>query len=269
MQQLNTYIEKNFKNNKAAFARHMNVSSQQITRWINEEWVVSDNKLYSPRRDIPKFATARNAFYCEKKFPLYHVDNTDPALKKSLILDIENGEIFVDYCLGNPDIFFQRKLSFDLSTELTASEIERCINDHIDIFQAILTGARVVYNGQNFVGQYSDDAKKWITLLQDTLSDIETSEDVYILDDVDTYLEKDPFGRKYCAKSLVDVESHILKEVESSPSVVLPDDLKNNLEREILDYYNYLLSSNDLSQDMSVPNWVLEIDEFSYLKETD
>jgi hypothetical protein len=265
MQLLNTYIEKNFKNNKAAFARHMNVSSQQITRWINEEWIVNDDKLYSPRRDIPKFVMARNAFHSEKKFPLYHEDSTNPAFKKSLILDIETGEIFVDFYWGSPDIFSQRKLSFNVSTTLTASEIERCINDHIDTFQAILTGASVVYDGQNLVGKFSNDAKKWITLLRDTLSDIETSEDVYILDDVDTYLEEDPFGCKYGAKNLVDVESHILKEVESEPDIEMSDDLKNDLERAILNYYNYLLSNDELLHGMSVPTWVKQIEEFECL----
>ena len=81
MQLLAVYIEKNFKNNKAAYARHMKVSSQQITRWINE--------LYSPRRCIPKFAIASNAIYSSQKSSLHHENSTKHEHRKHLTLDIE------------------------------------------------------------------------------------------------------------------------------------------------------------------------------------
>jgi hypothetical protein len=47
------YITIHFAGNKAEFARHMDVLPQQVTKWINDEWIVVDGKIYSPRRDIP------------------------------------------------------------------------------------------------------------------------------------------------------------------------------------------------------------------------
>lgn len=47
------YIEENFAGSQAEFARQAGVSRQQVTQWINKEFIVVDGKLYSPRRDIP------------------------------------------------------------------------------------------------------------------------------------------------------------------------------------------------------------------------
>jgi len=51
---LNEYIAANFGGNQSEFARVMNVNRQQVTKWINDQWVVFDGVLYSPRRTIPK-----------------------------------------------------------------------------------------------------------------------------------------------------------------------------------------------------------------------
>lgn len=47
------YIESEFGGNNAAFARHMNVTRQQVTKWINDKWIVESGTLYAPRRVIP------------------------------------------------------------------------------------------------------------------------------------------------------------------------------------------------------------------------
>ncbi|WP_447881031.1 hypothetical protein [Serratia fonticola] len=52
------YIAANFGGNKSAFARHMGVIPQQVTKWVNEAWIVVDGKLYSPKRDIPALSSA-------------------------------------------------------------------------------------------------------------------------------------------------------------------------------------------------------------------
>jgi hypothetical protein len=46
------YINQNFKS-KAEFSRLMGVTPQQVTKWINEDWIFVDNKLYSFRRSVP------------------------------------------------------------------------------------------------------------------------------------------------------------------------------------------------------------------------
>jgi hypothetical protein len=46
------YISKRYGGNQAAFARDQGVPRQQITKWINAEFIVVDGWLYSPRREI-------------------------------------------------------------------------------------------------------------------------------------------------------------------------------------------------------------------------
>lgn len=46
------YIKLNFSGNQSEFARHLGVNRQQVTKWINDEWIVVGNKLYAPRREI-------------------------------------------------------------------------------------------------------------------------------------------------------------------------------------------------------------------------
>jgi hypothetical protein len=47
------YIAAHFGGNQSEFARHMGVSRQKVNGWISDGWIVVDDKLYSPRRDIP------------------------------------------------------------------------------------------------------------------------------------------------------------------------------------------------------------------------
>lgn len=48
------YISHNFQGNKSAFARHMEVNPQQVTKWVNDGWIVENHTLYSPRRQLPE-----------------------------------------------------------------------------------------------------------------------------------------------------------------------------------------------------------------------
>ncbi|MEQ9888855.1 hypothetical protein ABRP55_20240 [Pectobacterium zantedeschiae] len=50
------FIQKNFGGNQAAFARHMGVRPQKVQDWLNANWLVIDNQLCSPRREIPPIA---------------------------------------------------------------------------------------------------------------------------------------------------------------------------------------------------------------------
>ncbi|MEI7005948.1 hypothetical protein [Pectobacterium parmentieri] len=50
---LTEYIKKKFGGNQAAFARHMGVRPQKVQDWLNASWLVVDNQLCSPRREIP------------------------------------------------------------------------------------------------------------------------------------------------------------------------------------------------------------------------
>ena len=46
------YIEKNFDGSRKKFADALGVHKQQVTRWINEGFIVVDGQLFSPRRQL-------------------------------------------------------------------------------------------------------------------------------------------------------------------------------------------------------------------------
>ena len=46
------YIDKKFMGNQAAFARSIDVKPQQITQWLNKEFIVLNGIIYSPRREL-------------------------------------------------------------------------------------------------------------------------------------------------------------------------------------------------------------------------
>lgn len=50
---ISDYIEKYYAGNKSEFARAVGVRRDVPRRWIDDGWIVIDNKLYSPQRDIP------------------------------------------------------------------------------------------------------------------------------------------------------------------------------------------------------------------------
>lgn len=45
---IDEYVDYYFNGNKSAFARHMEVNPQQVTKWVNDGWVVDNHTLYSP-----------------------------------------------------------------------------------------------------------------------------------------------------------------------------------------------------------------------------
>ena len=47
------YIKIHFKT-QAAFAAAQGVGKQQVTQWIEKDFIVVDHILYSPRRDLKK-----------------------------------------------------------------------------------------------------------------------------------------------------------------------------------------------------------------------
>lgn len=49
---LKEWIGSNFNGNQSAFASAQGVQPQQVTQWIQKEFIVVDRKLYSPRREL-------------------------------------------------------------------------------------------------------------------------------------------------------------------------------------------------------------------------
>ena len=48
------YINLNYGGNQAAFAKAQKVKPPQITQWANKNYIVVDDVLYSPRRELNK-----------------------------------------------------------------------------------------------------------------------------------------------------------------------------------------------------------------------
>lgn len=57
---IDEYVDYYFNGNKSAFARHMEVNPQQVTKWVNDGWVVDNHMLYSPRRSVPELTVPEN-----------------------------------------------------------------------------------------------------------------------------------------------------------------------------------------------------------------
>jgi hypothetical protein len=48
------YINKHYGGNQAAFAKVQGVKPPQVTQWINKGFIVVDDVLYSPRRELSR-----------------------------------------------------------------------------------------------------------------------------------------------------------------------------------------------------------------------
>jgi len=46
------YIAANHGGSQVAFAKAQGVKPQQVTQWINKDFIVVNHKLYSPRRGL-------------------------------------------------------------------------------------------------------------------------------------------------------------------------------------------------------------------------
>ena len=49
---LNDYIKEKFNGSQLAFAIAQGVKPPQVTQWINKGFIVVDDVLYSPRREL-------------------------------------------------------------------------------------------------------------------------------------------------------------------------------------------------------------------------
>ncbi|MEP4888941.1 MAG: hypothetical protein ABJV04_02860 [Aliiglaciecola sp.] len=268
MQTVNNFSQLNFRGDKSALADFLEVPVSDVVRWSNEGWYVEDFKIFSSEQDTPQYVLANNAFYSDKEFPLYYDDNAPDQSKPSLVFDIRTGEVYVEYVYGCPGVFFRTKFCFRLSKELSPEDISLLIDRNLDKFQKILNGSSVEYNGSEFVGRYSSEAESWVESLRESLINVEPSEDFLIHEDFDSFLESDPFGKKYNATCLSDIVRHLNIEIESNSYERCSDDLKNDPESAIISYYNWLLTDCILKPNDEVPDWVFEIEELSYFKKS-
>lgn len=49
---LEDYIELHFQGNKSSFAKAMNVLPQQVTKWLKNQYIISNGKMYGMIREL-------------------------------------------------------------------------------------------------------------------------------------------------------------------------------------------------------------------------
>lgn len=98
-----------------------------------------------------------------KRFPVYaHFAGQCMPQPAYLELDIRDGSLDADYSgeIGNGvpgAVWHDLILRFKLMPETTADQIESIIKDNSELFQKILDGAEPVWNGSNWIGEFTDE----------------------------------------------------------------------------------------------------------------
>lgn len=157
------YIEKFYAGNQAAFARHADVSSQEVTNWIATNCQIHDCSLEPVKLKLPAVKTVYVFLTPNKNnFPLYEFNRREQRTYRGAIeLDISTGDICLahleswnsppQYCHG----IFRR---YEIHAGLNAADIRQLIDENIHLFQAIQTGSELVYDGRNWRGELNNDA---------------------------------------------------------------------------------------------------------------
>ena len=56
---LKDYINKYYTGVRADFARAQGVLPQQVTKWLANDWLVIDGRLYSPKQELKGYKNER------------------------------------------------------------------------------------------------------------------------------------------------------------------------------------------------------------------
>lgn len=120
---INEYIEFYFNGNKSDFARYMNVTPQQVTKWVNDNWIISNGKVYSPKRDLNRGEVMKGEInflakvLCGAEYTLAEIRNLnisgDIAKNKT-----ENAKELINYLLEafNENNYAVRMIAYDKRT---------------------------------------------------------------------------------------------------------------------------------------------------------
>lgn len=133
-----------------------------------------------------------------KRFPVF-AQYPAQSLPQSayLELDIRDGSLDADYSgeTGNAvpsDVWHNLVLRFKLMPETTSDQIAALIDEHKQTFQEILNGAEKHWNGNNWIGKFTDEANaliEWINHQDLLMCESEGG----MLDLYSSFLEHKPF----------------------------------------------------------------------------
>lgn len=131
-----------------------------------------------------------------KRFPVYtHYQGQYFPQPAFLSLDIRDGALEADYSgeFGNAvplNVWHDLVLRFKINPASTAEQIEEIINNNKQAFQAILDGSEEVWDDNNWVGKFSDEATAIMNSIM--YGDALYSEGGGMMS-LDTCLESNPF----------------------------------------------------------------------------
>ncbi|WP_111639977.1 hypothetical protein [Marinomonas shanghaiensis] len=127
------------------------------------------------------------------RFPVYRKYPQEIQAQLAFIsLDIRTGEINADYSretdnAASAAVWHSPELRFPINPETPANQIAEVIGDNSEKFQTILDGATEEWDGNNYVGRFTDEALSIIESL-----DLESNFDGGIID-IATWIETQLF----------------------------------------------------------------------------
>lgn len=110
--------------------------------------------------------TATNEFKqtSSSQFPVYcKYDNQFEAQPAFILLDIKNGSVTADYSgiVGggcSAAVYHRLELQFPINPLLNVDQIKTLIDENLAFFQTILDGSDIIWDGNNWVGTFNDEA---------------------------------------------------------------------------------------------------------------
>lgn len=227
---------------------------------------------------MEKKLIAKNCFESELRFPVFcHYDGQFETQPAFIFLDIETGEVGADYnsCIGNATTlraWHNIELHFPINPYTFVKNVEELILDNMNNFQTILDGSSVVWDGNNYVGQFNDEAQKIIEKL-DCERALYDYVDVVIFENISDFSDVLWFSND--TQTLKELATYIYE--LGNDTGYWSDELNSIecIEYEILDYWLHSLYSGDhipkkeaqlLIQDDRVDissEWLAEINEFA------
>ena len=247
---LREFIDKNFQGSQTAFARVQGVNPQQVTRWLKEGYIVSDNTLYSPRRELTIMSKITVNFDAKSatRFPVYcKYDGEINPQTAFISLDLRNGSVDADYSgeIGGglpADVWNREVLRFSINPMTHRDDIETLINSHSEDFTKLLE----LYQSEEFeqISELDSDLNEKI--FQDGIEN-------YMIDDVAEWVmnggwpEQETTLKTYIEEVLA---------ADGEGDHFLPEEFldKENLKETIL-----LAWADHLYSDQDIPSHVAKI----------
>ena len=123
------------------------------------------------------------------RFPVYcKYDGQFEPQPAFIYLDVESASVTADY-YGNigggcsPDVFHGRVLRFPINPLSINTQIAELIDENLGDFQKIINGSDIVWDGNNYVGRFNEEAQRLIDKFE-MEQVLYTHSEIYFFDDL-------------------------------------------------------------------------------------